>query len=66
MKVVSFLASHGGSAAKTIIGAAKSGALNVDIGVVITNNRDSSIFEWCVDMVSGYTTSVVERIQMRH
>lgn len=49
MKVVSFLASHGGSSAKAIIDAAKSGALNVEIGVVITNNRDSSIYEWCVD-----------------
>lgn len=38
MKVVSFLASLGGIAAKTTIDTVKSGALNVEIGVVITNN----------------------------
>ena len=49
MKTVSFLASHGGSAARAVIDATKSGALKVGIGVVITNNRDSFIFRWCAD-----------------
>jgi phosphoribosylglycinamide formyltransferase-1 len=49
MKVISFLASHGGSAARAIINAAESGALKANIGVVITNNRDSAIYAWCVE-----------------
>lgn len=49
MKVISFLASHGGSAARTIINAVVSGALKARIGVVITNNRDSAIYAWCVE-----------------
>jgi phosphoribosylglycinamide formyltransferase-1 len=49
MKVISFLASHGGSAARAIINAAESGALKASIGIVITNNRDSAIYAWCVE-----------------
>lgn len=48
MKVISFLASHRGSAVKEIINAVESGLLKAEIGVVITNNRASSIFDWCV------------------
>ncbi|MFT5521382.1 MAG: phosphoribosylglycinamide formyltransferase-1 [Enterobacterales bacterium] len=47
MKTVSFLASHGGSAAKIVIGAIQSGELEANIGIVITNNRDSEIYKWC-------------------
>jgi phosphoribosylglycinamide formyltransferase-1 len=47
VKTVSFLASHGGSAAKDVIGAIQSGELEANIGIVITNNRDSEIYKWC-------------------
>ncbi len=46
---ISFLASHGGSSAKAIIAAIRSGKLDADIGVLITNNRDSLILQWCLD-----------------
>lgn len=49
MKTISFLASHGGSAAKTIIQAMESKTLKANIGIVITNNRDSAIYQWCSD-----------------
>ncbi|RXJ72744.1 phosphoribosylglycinamide formyltransferase [Veronia nyctiphanis] len=44
---ISFLASHGGSAAKHIIHAVKENKLDADIGVVITNNGGSEIYRWC-------------------
>ena len=44
---ISFLASHGGSAAKHIISAIRSHNLNAEIGVVITNNPNSNIYDWC-------------------
>jgi len=47
MKVVSFLASHGGSAAKQVIKGTENGVLNARIGVIISNNKDSDIFKWC-------------------
>jgi phosphoribosylglycinamide formyltransferase-1 len=47
--IISFLASHGGSSAKFLIAAMRSGELNAEPGVLITNNRDSSIFHWCLD-----------------
>jgi phosphoribosylglycinamide formyltransferase-1 len=46
---ISFLASHGGSSAKAIIAAIRSGKLDAEIGVLITNNRDSLILQWCLD-----------------
>lgn len=49
MTVISFLASHGGSSAKAIIAAIESNELNANIGIVITNNRDSAIFHWCLE-----------------
>ena len=44
---ISFLASHGGTAAKQIIAAIRSHSLDAEIGVVITNNPDSVICDWC-------------------
>ncbi len=46
---ISFLASHGGSSARAIIAAIRSGKLDAEIGVLITNNRDSLILQWCLD-----------------
>lgn len=46
---ISFLASHGGSSAKTIIAAMRKGELDAEPGIVITNNRDSAILHWCLD-----------------
>lgn len=47
--VISFLASHGGSSAKFLIAAMRSGELAADPGILITNNRDAAIFHWCLD-----------------
>ncbi len=44
---ISFLASHGGTSAKYIIAAIRSNQLDAQVGVVITNNPDSVIYEWC-------------------
>ncbi len=44
---ISFLASHGGSAAKHIISAIRSKQLEAEIGIVITNNINSDIYQWC-------------------
>jgi len=44
---ISFLASHGGSAAKHIITAIRNNALDAEIAVVITNNPHSDIYHWC-------------------
>lgn len=44
---ISFLASHGGSAAKYIIQAVRARGLEAEIGTVITNNRGSEIYKWC-------------------
>lgn len=46
---ISFLASHGGSSARALIAAMRGGALAAEPGIVITNNRDSAIFHWCLD-----------------
>jgi phosphoribosylglycinamide formyltransferase-1 len=46
---LSFLASHGGSAAKAIIHAIKNHQLSANIGVVITNNENSAISQWCLE-----------------
>ena len=45
---ISFLASHGGSAAKHIIAAIQSNQLEAQIAVVITNNPDSVVYDWCI------------------
>ncbi len=47
--VISFLASHGGSSAKFLIAAMRSGDLIAEPGILITNNRDSAILHWCLD-----------------
>jgi len=47
--IVSFLASHGGSSARYLIAAMRSGRLAAEPGILITNNRDSAIFHWCLD-----------------
>ena len=58
---ISFLASHGGSAAKHIINAIRNNKLDAQIGIVITNNQDSDIYHWCtknaveVIYISGQT-----------
>ncbi|PCJ42556.1 MAG: phosphoribosylglycinamide formyltransferase [SAR86 cluster bacterium] len=46
---ISFLASHGGSSARAIIDAIRTDKLDAEIGVLITNNRDSNILQWCLD-----------------
>ena len=47
---ISFLASHGGSSAKQIISAIKSQVLvGFEIGVLITNNKTTAIYPWCVE-----------------
>lgn len=47
--IISFLASHGGSSAKAIMAAMQAGELAATPGIVITNNRDSAIYHWCLD-----------------
>ena len=47
--VISFLASHGGSSARALIEAMRAGTLPATPGMVVTNNRDSAIFHWCLD-----------------
>lgn len=49
MMKISFLASHGGSSARAIIDAIRTQKLDAEIGVLITNNRDSSILQWCLE-----------------
>lgn len=46
---ISFLASHGGSSAKAIIAAINKDELNAETGILITNNGDSAIHQWCVN-----------------
>lgn len=63
---ISFLASHGGSAAKHIITAVRENKLDAQIGIVITNNRNSDIYNWCIEnsvevvYLSGKTHPVEE------
>lgn len=47
--IISFLASHGGSSARALIQAMREGKLAAEPGILITNNRDSTIFHWCLD-----------------
>ncbi len=45
---ISFLASHGGSSAKHIIAAIRENSLQgFEIGILITNNKNSGIYAWC-------------------
>ena len=46
---ISFLASHGGSSARAIIEAIRTTKLDAEIGVLVTNNRDSNILQWCLE-----------------
>ena len=47
---ISFLASHGGSSAKHIISAIKARTLTgFEIGVLITNNKTTAIYPWCLE-----------------
>jgi len=47
---ISFLASHGGSSARHIISAIKAQTLaGFEIGVLITNNKTTSIYPWCIE-----------------
>ena len=63
---ISFLASHNGTSVKYIIEAIKSKKLNAQIGIVITNNLNSQIYEWCiknhikVKHISGTTNPINE------
>lgn len=45
---ISFLASHGGSSARAIITAMANGDLDAEPGILVTNNRDSTIHHWCI------------------
>ena len=46
---ISFLASHGGSSARKIIETVENGELpGFEIGILITNNKDSTIYDWCL------------------
>ena len=47
--IISFLASHGGSSARFLIGAMARGELPAAPGILITNNRDSAILHWCLE-----------------
>jgi len=47
---ISFLASHGGSSARAIIAAIQSERLKgFEIGILITNNKTTAIYQWCLD-----------------
>ena len=43
---ISFLASHDGRAAKHIIDSIQSGMFEAELGVIITNNKNSEIYQW--------------------
>ena len=47
---ISFLASHGGSSARHIISAIQVGSLTgFEIGILITNNKTTAIYPWCLE-----------------
>ncbi|TXL14130.1 phosphoribosylglycinamide formyltransferase [Methylococcaceae bacterium HT4] len=47
---ISFLASHGGSSARQIISAIKAQTLKgFEIGILITNNKTTAIYPWCLE-----------------
>jgi phosphoribosylglycinamide formyltransferase-1 len=47
--ILSFLASHGGSSARYLIAAMARGELPASPGLLVTNNRESAIFHWCLE-----------------
>lgn len=47
--IVSFLASHRGSAVRHVLAAIASGELTASCGIVVTNNKDSEIYTWCIE-----------------
>lgn len=47
LPIISFLASHGGSSARAIIEAVHRRELAAGIGILVTNNRDAPILQWC-------------------
>lgn len=61
--VISFLASHGGSSARYLIAAMQRGELDATPGIVVTNNRDSAIYHWCLehDMAVRHISSKTHR-----
>ena len=58
---ISFLASHGGTVARAVISAIHRGELAAQVGIIVTNNRDSLIYQWScenqvpVQHISGAT-----------
>ncbi|GFO70993.1 phosphoribosylglycinamide formyltransferase 1 [Bathymodiolus japonicus methanotrophic gill symbiont] len=47
---ISFLASHGGSSARQIIAAIQTQKLTgFEIGLLITNNKNTAIYPWCLE-----------------
>lgn len=47
---ISFLASHGGSSARQIIAAIQAQKLTgFEIGILITNNKTTAIYPWCLE-----------------
>ncbi|WP_428353727.1 formyltransferase family protein [Methyloprofundus sp.] len=47
---ISFLASHGGSSAREIIAAIQTHKLTgFEIGILITNNKTTTIYPWCLE-----------------
>jgi phosphoribosylglycinamide formyltransferase-1 len=47
--IISFLASDGGTAARDVIGAINSWRIVAEVGVVICNNKNAPIVQWCHD-----------------
>jgi len=46
---ISFLASHGGSSAKAIIAALNAGEIEAEAGIIISNNKNAGIYQWCLE-----------------
>lgn len=75
--IISFLASHGGSAAKHLIAAFDKGEVQAQLGVIITNNKNADIYGWGkqqrlpIEHISGRThasddakdRAIVERLK---
>jgi phosphoribosylglycinamide formyltransferase-1 len=55
--IISFLASDGGTAARDVIGAINSWRIVAEVGVVICNNKDALIVQWCHD--NGINVSII-------
>ncbi|MBE0468737.1 MAG: phosphoribosylglycinamide formyltransferase [Methyloprofundus sp.] len=70
---ISFLASHGGSSARQIITAIKKQELKgFEIGLLITNNKTTAIYPWCLENgievlhISGQTHPGSEDQAIKH